>query len=379
MELIQKVSCVTTACDQQWLYLIGEEGILYSESQNRFAGLDAASVLAYRAFDAGCSLSDLLPSSADSPPAAETLQTIYALSRGQFPGTEHDDRKQYPVLDSPQNSNIKICDLPILVESSHDVCGELCRDVFLDCRPAAQSARFHFHVQCAGNGLTICVNGQEVFTALRDDQVGLGLLHAVRSVLYEAAHYDVAFHAAMIGDDRHGVMLCAPREDGKSTLAAYLVARDFALVSDEPALLQLDTGCISPVEMPISVKEGTWKVLANEWPQLGNAPIHVRSDGCRIKLLHPSSEHVACAPQRLTHIVFPKYCPSSPIHLESVSPMRSFSLLVDGGMLLGKQLKRDKFKQFLELVCTAPAFVMHYGSLLEADQMMQSILSSDDS
>ncbi len=52
--------CSATACDQQWLYMIGEEGLVYSQSRNRFAGLDAAGISAYQAFDAGIPLRDLV-------------------------------------------------------------------------------------------------------------------------------------------------------------------------------------------------------------------------------------------------------------------------------------------------------------------------------
>ena len=212
---------------------------------------------------------------------------------------------------------------------------------------------------------------------MKDEQIGLGMLHAVRSLLYAEAQYDVAFHAAMVADDRYGIMLCAPRESGKSTLAAHLAAQGLTSISDEPALLHLDTTSISSVEMPISLKDGTWNILAGEWPQLSDAPIHIRSDGRRIKLLHPLRDPAINGPARLTHIVFPEYAPSSPAYIEPLSPLRTLTLLNEGGMLLGKRMNKDVFGQFLKLVCSIPAHIAHYSSLQEADLIIHNIVSEN--
>ncbi|MGC1295766.1 MAG: hypothetical protein WA869_12080 [Alloacidobacterium sp.] len=380
MEQSTKFRCIVTACEQQWLYQIGEQGIVYSQKQNRIAGLDVAGLLAYRAFNAGASLQDLQALGATrhaSPMTADALNTIFALSKGHFPeAQEAEERRDWPSLLSPPDANVEVHGIPMLVEFSHGA-EALCRDCFRSCPPATRPARFHLRLQRSTTSWTITANDQEIFPSIKDEQVGLGLLHAVRSLLYDEARYDVAFHSSMVGNREHGIMLCAPRESGKSTLAAHLAAHGFALGSDEPALLHLDTASISQVETPISLKEGTWKILRDEWPQLADAPIHVRSDGHRIKLLHPSRDRGTDAPQRLTRIVFPKYSPSSPPSLEALSPIQALALLNEGGTLFGKHFNKDKFEQYMKLICAIPAFVAQYSSLHEADQMIQKILVCD--
>jgi hypothetical protein len=376
MEQGSEFCCIATACDQQWLYQIGENGILYSQKQNRVAGLDAGGLLTYRAFDAGVCLQDLREVAGSSQSSA--LDTIFALSKGKFPeAQEAEERRDWPPLVSPPDANAGVHGIPMRVELPGGETGVLGKDCFRSCPLTTQPARFHLRLERVATTWTIIANDQEIFPAIKDEQAGLGLLHAVRSLLYAEAQYDVAFHAAMVADSQHGIMLCAPRESGKSTLAAHLAAHGFALVSDEPALLHLDTASVSRVEMPISLKEGTWKILSDAWPQLVDAPIHVRSDGRRIKLLHPSSDHSAAYPQRLTHIVFPRYSASSPPRLEALAPMQALALLNEGGMLLGKRFDKEKFEQFLRLICATPTFVAKYSSLQEADQMIQSILTSD--
>jgi hypothetical protein len=370
--------CIATACDQQWLYRFGDGGIVYSQAQKRFVGLDAAGMLAYQAFDAGATPHDLLESSGagqTSSIATEALDIVFALSRGRFPeSSEQEEARDWPALAPSTTANVEVHGIPVFVECPPQALGVLCRDCFLSCPSTTQPARFHLRLQRAVNSWTIFANDREIFASMKDEQVGLGMLHAVRSLLYSEAHYDIAFHAAMVANDRHGIMLCAPREAGKSTLSAHLAAHGFTLISDEPALLSLDTCSISSVEMPISLKEGTWSILATEWPQLSNAPIHIRSDGRRIKLLHPTREPAINSPKRVTHIIFPGYSPVSAAGIEMLSPLRVLTRLNEGGMLLGERMNKKGFEQLLKLICSLPAFATRYPSLLEAEQMIRSVL-----
>lgn len=380
-EEIAEFHCVPTACEQQWLYRIGEQGIIYSQTQNRFVGLDTGGVLAYQAFDAGASLHDLLEANGtnNSPVTEEALSSIFALSKGRFPESQElEKRKDWPELSPAGTANLEVHGIPMLVECPPGDAGVLCKDCLLSCPPATRPARFHLRFHRMGIHWTIFANGQETFTSVRDGQLGLALLHTVRSLLYDEARYDVAFHAAMVADSRHGLMLCAPRESGKSTLTAHLAANGFNLISDEPSFLSLNTASISQVEMPVSLKEGTWNILSDDWPQLTDATTHERSDGRRIKLLHPPPGPPMKESARLTHIVFPAYAPSSVAQIESISSFRTIALLNEGGMLLGKQMTKDGFENFLTLICATPAFLARYSSLVEADQMIRRILDHDE-
>lgn len=369
---------IATACPGQWLYLLADDGAVYSETQNRFAGLASAGVSAYRAFDAGAGIEELRRFSdrrSPSPTSEDGLEAIYALSQGIFPTEE--SRIEWPPLEYPATANIEIHGIPLLLEHPIGPLEDLCRDYFRSCTPNTQPARYHLYAQHKGDGWAVYGNGRELLSFLRDEQLGLGFLHAARSLLYAGTEYDVALHAAMVADGDpdgdpdgdHGIMLCAPRESGKSTLAAYLVARGFELLTDEPALLHLDTCSVSSLRLPVSLKEGSWAVLQHEWPELADAPIHVRSDGTKIRLLHPPRRFSAPS-RRLTHIVFPEYSSSCAPHAERLSPLRTLTLLNEGGMLLAQHLKRDTFEAFLRLVCATPAYICRYDSLREAHRMI---------
>jgi hypothetical protein len=366
-------------CPRQWLYLIGNEGVVYSESQNRFAGLDAAAVSAYQAFDAGATTHDLAVFSNPHHPSAveNRLEAIHALSQGVF--YPEDPGKEWLPLEHSVTANIEIHGIPVLLEHPAGELDGICRDYFRNCPNTTQPARYRLYAQSRHDGWAIYVNDRELLSSLQDEQLGLGLLHAARSLLYSAADYDVAFHASMVAKEDCGLMLSAPRESGKSTLAAYLLGQGFELLADEPALLHLDSCAVSPLAFPLSLKEGSWSVLQHQWTEFSMAPVHIRSDGIKIRLLHPPRASVSAQPRCLTHIVFPQYSALSEPYMERLSVLDTLNLLNEGGVILSRHLKRDTFEAFLRWICASPAYMIRYASLQEASRMIQSLLAEIES
>jgi hypothetical protein len=361
-------------CLQQSMYPFDEGGVVYSETQNRFAGLDASGVLAYCAFEEGQDIQkfrECYERHESSSPFGDMLEAIQDLSRGIFPAEEA--REEWPRLGYPLYANIEIGGIPVFVEYPAGPLGNLCRDYFLNCPATTSLAQCHLYARPEDDGWAVCANGQALLSQLRDEQLGLGFLHAARALLYAKAEYDVAFHAAMVADNDRGLLLCAPRESGKSTLSASLMVRGFELLTDEPALLHLDSGSVSSLPFPVSLKEGSWTELGKEWPQLSESPIHIRSDGVRLRLLHPPQTRFSTWPRCLTHFVFPKYNPTHPAHMEKLSPLQTLGLLNEGGLILATHMDMGKFEAFLKLVCRVPAFAIQYASPEEAFQMVRQI------
>jgi hypothetical protein len=372
---LHRIAC---ASPQQWLYLLGDDGVIYSEVNNRFAGLDAAGVSAFRAFDAGATLEDLrrLVVMDDTSASNEGLNSIYDLSRGIFPA--EDTPAQWPPFRSSKFkdaaiANIEIDGIPISLQYPPGSLASWCHDYFRSCAITEREARCCLSAQQTEGAWAIYVNGVELLPLLQEEQLGLGLLHAARSLLYAQGDHDVAFHAAMVARDDCGIMLSAPRECGKSTLAAHLVTQGFDFLADEPALLNLDTSSVKCLRLPVSLKQESWPILQQHWPDLANSPVHVRSDGTKIRLAHPPEERYSSLARPITHIVFPRYSPASEAQVESISPFHALCLLNNGGMLFARHIARDGFEAFLKLVCFTPAYRIHYSSLREADRLLREI------
>jgi hypothetical protein len=356
----ERVAC---SSPRQWLYLFGEEGgVVYSEAQGRFAGLDGAGVAAFLAFDMD-----------GSRMPGNGMESIRNLSRGIFPGADAPD--EWPpfyeaICANRPGTKVEIGGIPVLIQYPAGALERLCSDYFQSCDRTSSTPHCCFSVEQNERGWAILVNGREFIPIEQTDQLGLGLMHAARSMLYRLGSYDVAFHGAMVAQGDCGLLLCAPRESGKSTLAAYLVATGYDLLADEPALLELDSWSVQSIPLPISLKEGSWPSLQREWLQLGNSPVHVRSDGVHVHLLHPPKQRVSPRPRRLTHFVFPRYSPISTAQPERLSPLNALCLLNTGGMLFAPNSTREKFEKFLHLLCQTPAFTLPFSKLADAAQAL---------
>jgi len=368
---------IAAAYSGHWLYLLGDEGVLYSETHSRFVGLNAAGVFAYRAFDAGVTVGELnavADRQSRDLASSEAMHTILELSRGVFPSES--SPAAWPPLQQPVPANLAIHDVPVFVDFPGGSLEDLCRDYFHRFPPAVEPAKCRISAHRAHELWTIDINGSAILSSLRDQQLGLAFMHAARSVLYAESKYDIAFHAAMVSNHECGILLCGPREAGKSTLAAYLLAHGFDVLSDEPALLELDTGQISSLCAPLSLKEGSWSLLRDDLPALSRAPIHLRSDGTKIRLLHSTANDTPVS-RALTHIIFPEYRSSSGTQVHRLTPLQTLNLLNEAGMILARHLSRHRFEAFLRKLCATPAYALRYASLEQAASLVSSLIRKD--
>lgn len=372
----ERVAC---GVPRQWLYLFDDGGIVFSETCNRFAGLDASGVAAYLALDCGADRADWCPSinkNHAEVAARSDLAAIEALTHGIFPEDESDYEHwpgPAPIHDNSTRelfARFNLHGIPVQVDFPPGTGGELCRDCFRGFEATDEPVRWVISASQKGNVWGICINGEEFFSPSEEHQLGLGMLHAARSLVYAEGRYDVAFHAGMVAGDDSGLMLCAPREAGKSTLAAYLVARGYDYVADEPTLLDLPSGTAMPLPLPISLKEGSWTELQEHWPQMASAPTHLRSDGTPIRLAHPANS--SSRSRRVTHIVFPRYLPQAEQEWELLSPLQTLQSLHEGGMLLAKGFSRERFEMLLEWLARTPGYRMQYALLEEARGMLEN-------
>ena len=68
-------------------------------------------------------------------------------------------------------------------------------------------------------------------------------------------------HGAALARERRGVIVAAASRHGKTTLALALTARGFALLSDELAAIDRDSGLVHPFPMAVGCRRGTHALL----------------------------------------------------------------------------------------------------------------------
>jgi hypothetical protein len=108
------------------------------------------------------------------------------------------------------------------------------------------------------------IYGDEVrltVTSREENVVGTLMWHINRRAISSEPDR-VLLHAAAACRDGVGVLLPAPMESGKTTLVAGLLREGFGYLSDEAVALDPGTLLAHPYHKPLTVDEGSWKVLA---------------------------------------------------------------------------------------------------------------------
>lgn len=85
-------------------------------------------------------------------------------------------------------------------------------------------------------------------------------------------HRHLALHAASLEARGGGAVLLGPSGCGKSTLTAALMARGWRLLSDEFALLRLDTGALDALARPVCLKNDSIDRIQAMMPQAEFGP-----------------------------------------------------------------------------------------------------------
>lgn len=138
-------------------------------------------------------------------------------------------------------------------------------------------------------------------------------------------------HAAVI--EKHGRALILPGipGSGKSTLCAALINKGWRLLSDELTLVDCQSGLITPVPRPVSLKNQSIALIANAFPDNEFSPaVHDTLKGS-VSLMKPPTESVLRADEFALPclVVFPKYNNRSSLSLTSLPKAEAFMKLAD--------------------------------------------------
>lgn len=135
----------------------------------------------------------------------------------------------------------------------------------------------------------------------------------------EASGHHLLFHAAALEASGTGIVLPGASGSGKSTLAAALARAGHGYLTDELTAFDLDRGELLPYPKPITVKPGSFGVLADMDPHAGGAEWQVPVGGDSGRAVGH-----ACAPGLL---VFPRYDAGAPNAVAPLSDTEAFFAL----------------------------------------------------
>ena len=179
-------------------------------------------------------------------------------------------------------------------------------------------------------------------------------------------HQFIVIHAAVIERGGRAVILPAPPGSGKSTLCAALVARGWRLLSDELALIDIESRRLVPLPRPISLKNESIAVIAAFWPDAPMSPVvHDTLKGSVVHVQPPQAS-VRSSQQAANPgwIVLPRYRAGHGVELTPLSRSATFMQLVDNAFNYSIH-GRTGFEILADVVGASGCFEFTYGGALD--------------
>lgn len=155
----------------------------------------------------------------------------------------------------------------------------------------------------------LLVNGERPFLPLPGNLAGALFEWTLNWCVGNDAHRFVAMHAAVVERDGRALIVSGESGAGKSTLCAALVVDGWRLFSDEFALVDPETGMLSPLPRPVSLKNASIEIIKKRAPDAVFGPEGVDIEDARFVHMKPPSSSVrrASEPAMPSVVIFPRW------------------------------------------------------------------------
>ncbi|HET9830832.1 MAG TPA: HprK-related kinase A [Vicinamibacterales bacterium] len=203
---------------------------------------------------------------------------------------------------------------------------------------ADEAGHFDIHL-LAGHGVrrwirrqaNLIVNGERPFLPLPADLAGALFEWTINYCVGRDAHRFVAMHAAVVERDGRALVISGESGAGKSTLCAALVLDGWRLLSDEFALLDPDTGMLSPLPRPVSLKNASIEIIKKRGRDLVFGPEGIDIEQARFVHMKPPASSVRRASETAVPAlaIFPRWRNSASTTLTKVAKAQVLLRLAD--------------------------------------------------
>jgi hypothetical protein len=171
------------------------------------------------------------------------------------------------------------------------------------------------------------------------------------------------------------VLLPAIAGSGKTTLTAALVHAGATYFTDEIALIDDRTLIVTPVPLPLTVKDGGLEPLRSLYQELDALTTHIREDHVRVRYLPPppASLPSPAASARARWIVFPRYSPDADTGLQPVERPSALQRLLEESYVRPGSLNQKKVESLVQWMRTVECYDLPYSSLEAAVEIVRAL------
>ena len=238
--------------------------------------------------------------------------------------------------------------------------------------PGAHAA-IRVELRDAEDGMTaLVVDGIERLRTGDGGELIGALNQAVLELVNPGVDWLAMIHGGAIARNARGIALPAACGSGKTTLVAHLLPRGYDYLADDLIALAAPDGRIVPLPLPLSVKEGSWDLLAGAYPEIVQAPRYETARGQSRQLVPPANAWDR-DPVPLRAFVFPKYVAGAPTTFTRITPLEALQRLLGDRMWLGYPLKQRHVEAFIAWLEDKPAYDLVHGDAADAARRIEEI------
>lgn len=184
----------------------------------------------------------------------------------------------------------------------------------------------------------------------------------------------MTMHASGVTDGEHAVLFSAGAGSGKSTLSALLQADGFDLLSDDfIAVDQLANAY--RFELATSIKEGSYSMLSDYYPELLNKEKSVLSNGKIGCYLPPKRKKTIHSKFPIKSILFVEYDTTQSCRLSRISNVEAVQLLLQEVFVTPTY---ESVTHFMQLMSRTQFYTLHYSNNEEALRQIRKLFSDEE-
>jgi len=184
----------------------------------------------------------------------------------------------------------------------------------------------------------------------------------------EALKERLLLHAAVVACGGSAVVFPGEAGSGKTTLVATLMTHGYPVLSDELAVLNVNTLCVSPLPLPMSIKLRSVEPLSCYYPGLADAAVHLRADGKKVRYLspwRPQSPAITGGATPVALLVFPRYEQGAENRLVDIEETEALRRLAKTGSS-NRALTHGDVAAMASLVRSNPCYELVYTNVHQA-------------
>ncbi len=252
--------------------------------------------------------------------------------------------------------------------------------------PIAVGDGGHFDIAVVASGglrrwarpqANLVVNGERPFLPLPGRLAGPAFEWGLNWCVGNQAHRRVAVHAAVLERNGRAMIFSGASGAGKSKLCAALALQGLRLFSDEFALIDPDSGLLTPLPRPIALKNASIEIIRRRSTDTVFGPEGVDIEGARFVHMKPPLESVRRAREEAAPawVIVPRWVAGRTTTLEPLPKARALLRLTDQSFNYN-YLGAKGFECVAEVVRRSACYTLEYSDLDDVLTRLESVTAS---